>query len=143
MSDSTVIVTDLVTKLKIEKDELVRSELLAEIKELKKQRILLPYGNAMDGNYRRLKYERYADDFLIGIIGSKADALKVKEDLKIYLSERLKLELSNEKTLITNAESPAKFLGYDIYVRKTNAAKRNQERCTKSGIWKTGSTGNS
>jgi group II intron reverse transcriptase/maturase len=119
-------VTDLVTKLKIEKDELVRSELLAEIKELKKQRILLPYGNAMDGNYRRLKYERYADDFLIGIIGSKADALKVKEDLKIYLSERLKLELSNEKTLITNAESPAKFLGYDIYVRKTNAAKRNR-----------------
>jgi group II intron reverse transcriptase/maturase len=114
-------------KLKVENDGSIRSQLLTKIKELKKQRILVPYANAMDESYRRLKYVRYADDFLIGIIGSKTDAQKVKEDLKIYLSERLKLELSDEKTLVTNAKSPAKFLGYEVSVRKSKATKRNKD----------------
>ena len=113
-------------KLKVENDGSIRSQLLAQISELKKQRILVPYANAMDGNYRRMKYVRYADDFLIGIIGSKADAQKVKEDLKIFISERLSLELSDEETLVTNAKSPAKFLGYEVSVRKSNATKRNK-----------------
>lgn len=113
-------------KLKVEKGGSMREQLLAKINELKKQRVLVPVLNAMDDTYRRLKYVRYADDFLIGIIGSKADAQKVKEDLKIYLSEKLKLELSDEKTLITNAKSPAKFLGYEVFVRKSNATKRNK-----------------
>src|SRR6185437_1407946 len=114
-------------KLKAEQDRTIRGKLLTKIKELKKQRILVPYSDAMDENYRRLKYVRYADDFLIGIIGSRSDAQKVKEDLKTYLSERLKLELSDEKTLITNAKSPAKFLGYEVSIRKSNATKRNKE----------------
>lgn len=42
----------------------------------------LPYGNDMDEQYRRLKYVRYADDFLIGVIGSKADCEAIKADLK-------------------------------------------------------------
>lgn len=68
----------------------------------------------MDGNYRRLVYVRYADDWLCGVIGSKNDAEKIKGDLKEYLSKELKLELSDEKTLITNAQDRARFLGYDI-----------------------------
>lgn len=51
----------------------------------------------MDSSYRRLKYIRYADDFLIGIIGSKADCVKVKKDIKDFLGEKLNLELSDEK----------------------------------------------
>lgn len=113
-------------KLKVEQDQAIRSQLLAKIKGWKKQRMLVPCSDAMDENYRRMKYVRYADDFLVGIIGSKADAQRVKEDLKIHLSERLKLELSEQKTLITNAQSPAKFLGYEVWVRKSNAAKRNK-----------------
>ncbi|MFI3228305.1 MAG: reverse transcriptase domain-containing protein [Clostridia bacterium] len=70
--------------------------------------------NPMDENYRRLVYVRYADDFLCGVIGSKEDAEHIKEDLKHYLSEKLQLELSDEKTLITNAQEKARFLGYDI-----------------------------
>lgn len=114
-------------KLKVEQDGSIRSQLLAKIMELKKQRILVPYNDAMDENYRRLKYIRYADDFLIGIIGSKTDAQKVKEDFKMYLSEKLKLELSEQKTLVTNGKSPAKFLGYEVSVRKSSAAKRNKD----------------
>ncbi len=47
---------------------------------------------------------RYADDFLIGIIGSKEDATQLKENLTIFLKEKLDLELSQEKTLITHSQ---------------------------------------
>lgn len=81
---------------------------------------------AMDSNYKRLKYIRYADDFLIGVIGSKADCAKMKENFTIFMRDKLKLELSEEKTLITNAQDSAKFLGYEISVRKSEAMKRNK-----------------
>lgn len=68
----------------------------------------------------------YADDFLIGIIGSKEDAKEIKSKIKEFLNDTLKLELSDEKTLITHSKKKAHFLGYDIYVRRTHAAKRNR-----------------
>ena len=67
-----------------------------------------------DPNFRRMTYCRYADDFLVGIIGSKADAIEVKEWLTGYLRTELRLELSAEKTLITNARKRVRFLGYDV-----------------------------
>ena len=68
----------------------------------------------MDEGYRRLVYVRYADDWLCGVIGSKSDAEAIKADFKEFLSQKLRLELSDEKTLITNAQDKARFLGYDI-----------------------------
>ena len=47
-----------------------------------------------DSNYKRVQYTRYADDFIIGVIGSKADAEAIKKDVKIFLQETLKLEMS-------------------------------------------------
>ena len=79
----------------------------------------------MDETYRRFRYVRDADDFLIGVIGSKADCVKIKSDITNYMEENLKLELSQEKTLITNAQTPAKFLGFEVSVRKSDAVKRN------------------
>jgi group II intron reverse transcriptase/maturase len=67
-----------------------------------------------DPGFRRMTYCRYADDFLIGIIGSKADAIAMKECLTEYLRTELHLELSPDKTLITNARKRVRFLGYDI-----------------------------
>src|SRR5205814_566216 len=67
-----------------------------------------------DPGFRRMTYCRYADDFLIGIIGSKADAIATKECLTEYLRAELHLELSPDKTLITNARKRVRFLGYDI-----------------------------
>ena len=32
----------------------------------------------MDENFRRIVYVRYADDFLIGVIGSKEEAESIK-----------------------------------------------------------------
>jgi hypothetical protein len=75
----------------------------------------LPSVDTTDPNYRRLKYVRYADDRLIGFIGPKKEAEEIKQRIKEYLHDVLKLELSEEKTLITHARTQAaRFLGYDI-----------------------------
>ena len=87
----------LVKKLEKETDSGKRTELVKTIKEIVKRRNSIPSGNEMDGNYRRLKYVRYADDWLVGVIGSKEDCKRIKEDFKNYLNEELKLELSDEK----------------------------------------------
>ena len=98
----------------------------AKVKEILKERSLLSAGKDMDDTFRRLKYIRYADDFLIGVIGSKEDCQFIKKDISDFLKEKLNLELSDEKTLITHASDRAKFLGYEIYVRKSTAdSKRN------------------
>lgn len=48
-----------------------------EIAAFQRKRDLLPARDPFDPNFRRLRYCRYADDFLIGIIGSKAEAREV------------------------------------------------------------------
>jgi group II intron reverse transcriptase/maturase len=68
-----------------------------------------------DPTYRRLKYIRYADDFLLGFAGPKEEAEEIKDQLSTFLRDHLKLELSPEKTLITHARTEsARFLGYEI-----------------------------
>jgi group II intron reverse transcriptase/maturase len=75
----------------------------------------LPSRDPTDSEYRRLRYVRYADDFLLGFIGPKSEAAKIKDELERFLLEELRLELSAEKTLITHATSQAaRFLGYDV-----------------------------
>lgn len=100
--------------------------LVTKIRELDREKLAIPYSDPFDANYRRLQYVRYADDFLIGVIGGKADALGIKKQVGEYLSGVLKLELSDEKTLVTHSAKRARFLGYDIYVRHTNVAKRDK-----------------
>lgn len=116
----------LAQKLKNVEDESVRVQMIKEVKALKQERNKYPAYDKMDSSFKKLKYVRYADDFLIGVIGSKEDCKKVKDDIKNYLNEILKLELSDEKTLITNAKKPAKFLGFDVSVRKSDDTKRNK-----------------
>jgi group II intron reverse transcriptase/maturase len=115
----------LLRKLKVTEDKSERLALVEKIRSIVKEKLNVPACNEMDDNYRRLKYVRYADDFLIGIIGSKEDSKRIKEDIKDFLETNLKLELSDEKTLVTHTENPAKFLGYEVSVSKSNLAKRN------------------
>ena len=116
----------IVRRLKFVKDERQRTKLILELKAIEKGRAKYPNGEEMDADYRRMKYARYADDFLVGIIGSKQDAQQIKEDIKNFLADKLALELSDEKTLVTHTERPAKFLGYEITVRKSNDQKRDK-----------------
>ena len=93
-----------------------KKERLKELKTLYKELQSHDSKDLFDPNYRRLKYVRYADDFILGVIGSKKEAEQIKQDLKMFLKEQLKLELSDEKTLITHSKKNARFLGYDIRV---------------------------
>ena len=96
--------------------------MVEELHEKQKRILTMPSGNDMDRNFRRLRYLRYADDFLIGVIGTKNECETIKADITKFMQEKLRLEMSQEKTLITNAQDSAKFLGYEIYVRKDYAA---------------------
>ena len=114
-----------VRKLKKIKDGTEKAALVARLKAIEQERAAFPSGDEMDGSYRRLKYIRYADDFILGVIGSKEDARQIKEDIKSFLSESLALELSEEKTLITHTNKSAKFLGYEITVTRDNHQRRD------------------
>jgi group II intron reverse transcriptase/maturase len=101
-----------------------------EANELRKQQLQLPYYDPNDPEYRRLRYIRYADDFLLGFAGPEAEAEEIKEQLRKFLHEELKLEMSQEKTLITQAQTGAsRFLGYEIAIQHANdQLSRHKER---------------
>ena len=78
----------------------------------------------LDPDYRRLRYIRYADDFLLGLDGPKEEAEEIKGRLRDFLRDHLKLELSPEKTLVTHGTTEsARFLGYEITQRQRPVAK--------------------
>jgi group II intron reverse transcriptase/maturase len=93
----------------------------AAVRALRKQLRNLPAQDPQDPAYRRLRYLRYADDTLLGFAGTKAEAEQIKARLGQFVRDDLKLELSEEKTLITHARTgAARFLGYEITVQHGN-----------------------
>jgi group II intron reverse transcriptase/maturase len=87
------------------------------VRQLRARQRTLPSKDPQDPGYRRLRYLRYADDHLLGFVGTKAEAEQIKQRLATFLRDDLKLELSEEKTLITHARTgAARFLGYEVTV---------------------------
>lgn len=85
--------------------------------ELVKLQRTMPTQNPQADHYRRLKYVRYADDFILAFAGPKAEAEAIKTAIATFLKEKLKLEMSATKTLITHARTQhARFLGYAISI---------------------------
>lgn len=71
-------------------------------------------------NVKTCYYVRYADDWVI-LTDSKDSAERLKFKAQQYLKETLKLELSEDKTLITNTrKEPMKFLGVEVRMNKVN-----------------------
>jgi group II intron reverse transcriptase/maturase len=88
---------------------------LEEARELLRQAQTLPSQDPDDPGFRRLRYVRYADDFLLGFVGPRSEAEEIKTRIGQFLHEQLHLELSETKTLITHARSGnAHFLSYEI-----------------------------
>lgn len=97
--------------------------------EMQKQYKSIPLSDPQDPEYRRLKYIRYADDFLLGFSGPKAEAEEIKGKIAEFLSSPLRLDLSPEKTLITHAStSAARFLGYEISCQNADEIRHNGRR---------------
>lgn len=110
--------------------EIERTEAtLAAFKEARKVMLSTPHLDEMDENYKRLQYNRYADDFLISITGSKQDAENIKEQVKIFLKDKLNLTMSEEKTHVTHSSEKVRYLGYDIRISRSQDTKR-----TKKGL---------
>ena len=89
------------------------------LKEMRK----LPSRETMDSGFIRVRYVRYADDFLVLVNGDKALTLTLKTEIGEFLKDKLNLELSEEKTLVTHLSSNnVRFLGYVIGKSHNNTA---------------------
>lgn len=97
-----------------------RDSLIAEYRRLSVELRKTPAKVCGD---KKLKYVRYADDFLIAVNGSREDCEQIKAKLTDFISNELNMELSQEKTLITHSSSLARFLSYDVRVRRSQEVK--------------------
>jgi len=105
-----------------------------EAQALRKQAQRLPSIDPHDPDYRRLRYCRYADDFILGFIGPKEEAEEIKQRLRVFLQEELKLELSEAKTLITHAKTEtARFLNYEIHTIQKDTHRDQRNRRSLNG----------
>jgi group II intron reverse transcriptase/maturase len=95
----------------------------------------IPSKDRFDPDYRRLRYVRYADDFLLGFAGPKREAEAIRTRLGEFVAHQLKLTLSPEKTLITHAgDAKATFLGYEITVSKAHSALDRHGKRSTNGV---------
>lgn len=102
-------------KLKYQLEKLGSNKDVNFIKRIRRQMWKVPSKDPKDPNFKRLIYVRYVDDFVVGIIGSRKDAVVIQNKIKNFLHDHLKLTLSDEKTLITNfSKDFISFLGVKI-----------------------------
>jgi group II intron reverse transcriptase/maturase len=106
-------------RIKQETDPEKRTDLIAQKRVAQLQQWEIPSTDQYDPQYRRLRYCRYADDFLLGVIGPKSEALAIMERIKAFLHERLRLKYSETKTGLKHNSEVIRFLGYDITVINT------------------------
>jgi hypothetical protein len=84
---------------------------------LSKSMMTVPSKMHDDPEYVRIKYVRYADDWIVAIDGPQTLAGDLKVQASAYFMNELKLELSADKTHIRHARTEmAKFLGTHITI---------------------------
>lgn len=64
---------------------------------LRRQMKTMPSRDPADPGYRRLRYCRYADDWVLGFTGPRQEAEEIKARIGQFLREQLKLELSRPR----------------------------------------------
>ena len=101
-----------------------KKECARTLRQMRSEQRKLPTHPVQETSYKAIQYVRYADDFIVGVIGSHEDAKKLKQDLTAFLKEKLGLTLSAEKTKITNTAENPRFLAYDISVSRSQDIKR-------------------
>jgi retron-type reverse transcriptase len=73
----------------------------------------IPSRDPLDTNFKRLHFVRYADDLIVGISGSKLDAVVIKNRISAFLKENLKMDLKKDE-ILNFRKTESKFLGYTI-----------------------------
>ena len=89
-----------------------------------------------DPNYRRLCCMWFAGVFSVGIAGPKMEAIEIKQKIAVFVHDELKLDLNDEKTLVTHAcDGMAKFLGYEVHILHANSKHDHRgQRCINGSI---------
>src|SRR5579859_10385 len=100
-------------KGKEDKAEVFR-DIKREIRKIDAIRKCLPSVDPFDQKHKRLYFCRYADDFIIGIIGSYADAERIQQKVRIFIEETLKLTIAEEKSHIRHSREGTTFVGYEV-----------------------------
>jgi RNA-directed DNA polymerase len=111
-------------------NDIAGNAIITELRTLEDKCSDMPSTNMFDPNFKRLLFCRYADDFLIGVIGSKAEANEVMHLVMDFLHTNLRLEASPEKSKLSKASDGTLFLGYTV---KTFTGKQVQRK--KIGQW--------
>ena len=107
----------------------LRKTLIKPIRAINRRILQTPSDDFNDPSYTRVKFLRYADDVIIGVIGPKSLAESVRDELANFLKETLNLELNQQKTVITHpATERAHFLGYQFQTASPRWRKRNLQR---------------
>ena len=109
-------------------DENEKSALLQKLKQLSMELRKTPAKSQTD---KKIVYIRYADDFLVGVNGSRDDCQRIKDELSAFIRGTLKMELSEEKTLITHSNQYARFLGYNVRVMRNGVIRPNGRGATQ------------
>src|SRR5207249_11838850 len=92
------------------------------VRALRRHRRTLPSQDPNDPCYRRLRYVRYADDWLLGFVGPKHEAEEIKSRVRGFLRNELQLEPSEAKPLITQAATgAARSPGYETVAQHADA----------------------
>jgi len=108
---------------------------LERVRALQKELRQHPSKTQDDPGYRRLRYIRYADDFLFGFAGPFEEAHQIKDKIASFLQTELKLTLSAEKTLITHAHTGrARFLGYEIGIMYSSTKLDRSRRSVNGAV---------
>lgn len=106
--------TKKIEKISLEANPNVVQSMKDEYKELAKAKGKIPHGDTHDPNYRRLNYNRYADDFIIGIIGSKQEAKEIAKTVTQFINDELGLAIAENKFNIVQAKEGISFLGFVV-----------------------------
>ena len=78
-------------------------------------------------------YVRYADDFVVFCNGTERQAYEMRQELGEFLSTKLRLDLSLEKTKVTHLNDGFEFLGFKVRRRRGQKGTNNESRHPPSG----------
>jgi group II intron reverse transcriptase/maturase len=109
------------------------SDLRDEIRRLQQERSKSRSGDDMDPGFRRLRYCRYADDFVLGVIGTRQEAETVRLEVQEFLRDELALEVAEEKSGVHHASDGVEFLGYRVRTWDKRTGARQMQRIKLAG----------
>ena len=95
-----------------------RLKILRQLRVAEAQKTNIPMYEDVDKF--RLTYVRYADDFLLGFIGTKSTAKSILAEILWFCESELKMGINPDKTGIRHRSQGVMFLGYKIWLDANN-----------------------